>query len=215
MRRGRLSGAPDLAREAACAGEVGWRVRAARPSVAEAHRAGHGRSDANGEHERRPAREAAVKVVHAPARGARVVLLQDAPAQRRPAGADALGHGAVHVVAPDVIRAPERSEQPFSAGRYMCRCDSDDRASGHDEDHREIGEPGNGASRDLLDCLSGGTGGGRDRRSRSNPLVHGVKPRPFGSERSRTCMQSTCARSEYTLHYVHHLADGSLDARSD
>jgi len=59
------NGARDLVHDTPRIGKVRLAVVAARPSVAEAHRAGHGFSDADGQHERGPAGEAAMEIRHA------------------------------------------------------------------------------------------------------------------------------------------------------
>src|SRR4029077_8176632 len=98
-------------------GKVRRAVGAARPSVAEAHRAGHGFSDADGEDERRRAGEAAMEIRHAALRRARTNVVQDVPAKRGASGPDDLCDGAVKVLPAYAIHAPTRAGQPISRGR--------------------------------------------------------------------------------------------------
>jgi hypothetical protein len=114
-----------------------------------------------------------MEIRHAAAWGAGTILVQDIPAKRGASRPDDLRDGAVKVLPAYAIHAPKRAEQPRSAGRDVCRCDADNRTPGHDKDHSEIRKRRHGTPRDLLDGSSGGTpGGGRDRRSRPNPLIH-------------------------------------------
>ena len=116
MWRRRRNGARDLARDAPRIGKVRRAVAATGPSVAEAHRAGHVFSDADGEHERGSAGEAAMEIRHAAARRARMILVQDVPAKRRAAGPDDLRDRALEVLPAYAIDAPKRAEQTLSAG---------------------------------------------------------------------------------------------------
>jgi hypothetical protein len=114
-----------------------------------------------------------MEIRHAAAWRAGTIFVQDLPAKRRASGPDDLRDGAVKVLPAYAIHAPKRAEQPLSAGRDVCGCDADNGTPGHDKDHSEIRKRRYGTPRDLLDGSSGGTaGGGRDRRSRPNPLVH-------------------------------------------
>jgi len=133
-----------------------------------------------------------VDVRHAAARHLRRALVHDGSPERRASGPDDLCHGAAKVVDANAIHALQIPEQPGSGGSRVGRRDADDPVPGHDEHDREIREPWNGVSHDLLDGLSSGTRSGRDRRSSpSNPLVHDhLGPLAWMSS---WYMQATCA----------------------
>jgi hypothetical protein len=114
-----------------------------------------------------------MEIRHAAAWRAGMILVQDIPAKRGASRPDDLRDGAAKVLPAYAIHAPKRAEQPLSAGRDVCRCDANNRTPGHDKDHSEIRNRRHGTPRDLLDGSYGGTGGGgRDPRSRPNPLIH-------------------------------------------
>lgn len=159
-------------RDASRVGKIGRRVSAARASVAEADRAGHGVTDADREHQSRTACEAPMQVRHAAARGIGRRILQDGAAQRGLPGAYDLRHRTVEVTAPDVIHALQRTQQSVSGRTGVCRRDTDDRAAGHHEHDGKISELGDGAPRNPLNGPVRKPAGGRDRRNGSNPLVH-------------------------------------------
>jgi len=174
MRDGQQNGAGDFARDATGAGEISWRVSAARPSVAEGYRPGYRWTDANREHERRSAGEAPMQVCHAAA-PRRLPVVLNAFAEQWSSSANDLRDSALKVVAADAVAPLERADKPHASGRDVRGCDPDDRAAGHQEHHGEIGSRRNGTACDLLDASMSGALAGRDRRmTRSNLVVHGA-----------------------------------------
>ena len=114
-----------------------------------------------------------MQVGYAAARRGRGCFVRDATAQQRSSAAHDLRHRALQVVSPDAIDTLQRPEQPLSGGRCMCRRDPDNRPPDHEKHHSKIRERRDGAPGDLLNgFLCGPGGGGRDLRSRSNPLGH-------------------------------------------
>jgi len=190
MRDGQQNGARDVARDATCAGEICWRVGAARPSVTERYRARYRCPDADREHERRSARETPMQIGHAATPGRQPVVL-NASAEQRSSSANDLRDGALKVVAANPVNPLKRAGKPAAGGRDVGGCDADDGTAGHHEHHSEIAERRNGTACDLLDASMGGTVGGRDRRTRSNLIVHGSYL--ARGLRSRMYMQAVCA----------------------
>jgi len=160
-------------RDTSRVGEIARRICTAGVSVTEADHAGHGVANPDGEHQRRAAGEPPMQVCHAARPWVSLSLTQNGTAERRLSRAHDLRHRAVKIVAPDVIHALQRAQQPVAGGTDVCRCDADDRASGHHEHDSKVRELGDHASSDLPNgSVSGSSGGSRDRRSRCNSLVH-------------------------------------------
>ena len=104
----------------------------------------------------------------------RLPVVLNASAQQRPSSANDLRDRALKVVAANPVDPLECANQPAAAGRDVGGCDADDGAAGHHEHHGEIGERRNSTACDHFDASMGSALGGRDRRSRSNLLVHGA-----------------------------------------
>jgi hypothetical protein len=113
----------------------------------------------------------------------------DADAQRRPSGANDLCDRAVKIVTRNSVDPAQHAEKPIACWRNMCRRDPDDGASGHQEHDGEIGKRWNSSARDLPGGSTGRSARGRDRRSRSNPLIHEL-PRPRRDAHVCTCKRN-------------------------
>jgi hypothetical protein len=190
MSDGQQNGARDFARDATRAGEIGWRVGAARPSVTEGYRAGYRCPDADRKHERRSARETPMQIGNAATPGRQPVVLNASPEQR-PSSANDLRDGALKIAAANPVDPLKRADKPVAGGRDVGGCDADDGTAGHHEHHGEIAERRNSTACDLLDASMGAAVARRDRKTRSNLLVHGrYLARGL---RSRMYMQALCA----------------------
>ena len=104
----------------------------------------------------------------------RLPVIMNASPQRRPSGANDLGDGALQVVAANPVDPLQRPQQPVASGGDVGGRDADDGAAGHHKHHSEIGERRYSTARDFLDASMGSAIGRRDRRNRSNLLVHGA-----------------------------------------
>ena len=104
----------------------------------------------------------------------RLSVVMNASPQQWPPGANDLRDRALQVVAANPVDPLKHPKEPVTRGGDVRRRDADDRPPGHHEHHGEIGEPRNSTARDPLDASMGSAIGGRDRKDRSNLLVHGA-----------------------------------------
>jgi hypothetical protein len=150
------------------------RVGAARHSVAEAHRAEDVGANMNGNNESRSTGETPMEISDAAARRRpRVALRQNVGANQGTSSTHDLRDGALQVRAADAVNPLERAHQSIAVKVGVCRCDADHCPPGHDEHDTGVSQRWNALPDDVPNrpsCAS--RRGGRNRRSRSNPLVH-------------------------------------------